>query len=139
MFKWPKKEKSSTQSEPEVEVERRQYKRIKKNFILKYFIKEAPNKKYEITQLKNISKGGMCFITTQPYEPSTTLSVELRTPYLADTTYLEGKVLESSEKITNLIFETRVKFESLDKQSEFLLFKLVELFENEKETNDEQN
>ena len=108
--------------------ERRQYERIKKNFILSYFDKENPNRKYELTQLKNISQGGMCFITTQPFEKGKLIGIELRTPYLADTTYLEGEVLQSHEKVKAMLYETRLRFKLLNAQAEFLLTKLIEYF-----------
>ncbi|VAW13039.1 hypothetical protein MNBD_BACTEROID05-679 [hydrothermal vent metagenome] len=108
--------------------ERRVYKRIDKNFILTYYDKADPSRKYELTQLKNISMGGMCFITTQAYVPSSKMGIELKTPYLADTTHLEGNVLASHEKVKNIIYETRIKFDLLSSESEFLLAKLIEFF-----------
>ena len=111
--------------------ERRKYKRISKHFILTYFDKGNPSQKKEITQLKNISMGGICFVTSQRFDSGTQMGVELKTPYLADTTYLEGVVLESHEKVMDLIYETRLKFEFLNPQAEFLLAKLIEFFINE--------
>ena len=108
--------------------ERRKYVRIKKNFILSYSLKKSASIKYDITQLKNISQGGMCFITTQKYERGTQLTIDLRTPYFADVTIFEGAVLESHEKLKNIIYETRIQFEQLSPQSEFLLKKLEEFF-----------
>ncbi len=112
------------QSQPE----RRKYLRIKKNFILSYYTKSEPSVRYKVSQMKNISKGGMCFITSQKYAPETMLIVELRTPYFADITYLEGIVLESHEKIPGIIYETRLRFENLSPQATFLLDKLEEFF-----------
>ena len=57
--------------------ERRQYKRIHKNFILTYYDKDNPDHKYEITQLKNISMGGLCFVTSQGYNADTNLAIVL--------------------------------------------------------------
>jgi c-di-GMP-binding flagellar brake protein YcgR len=108
--------------------ERRQYLRVKKNFIMTYHLASEPAVQYKITQLKNISKGGMCFITAQRYEPSTSLMIELRTPYLADVTLLKGNVLQSHEKLPDIIYETRLKFEDLSPQAELLLDKLEEFF-----------
>ena len=113
------------------EPERRHYKRIKKNFILKYYDLEFPQEKFEVTQLKNISKGGLCMITSKKCEPPMKIGIELNTPYLTDTTYLEGSVLASHEKIKNLIYETRLQFEQLDPEAEFLIEKLSEFFSNE--------
>lgn len=110
--------------------ERRRHKRIKKNFILTYFEVSNPSQKFEITQLKNIGKGGICFITTRPFPASTKIGIELKTPYLSGTTYLEGIALESHEKIKNLLYETRLQFTSVEPQAEFLLNKVIEYFTN---------
>ena len=58
--------------------------------------------------------------------------VEIRTPYIADITRLEGKVLESHEKLKDIIYETRLQFENLTPQNEILLNKLEEFFIKEK-------
>ncbi len=108
--------------------ERRRYERINKSFILSYFDIANPEQKFEITQLKNISLGGMCFITTRAFESSTRLSVELKTPYISGTTYLEGIVLQSHEKMKGTIYETRLEFENLDTEAKVLLEKLMEFF-----------
>lgn len=110
--------------------ERRRHKRIKKNFILTYFDVSNPSQKFEITQLKNIGKGGICFITTRSFASATKIGIELKTPYLSGTTYLEGVVLESHEKIKNLLYETRLQFTSVEPQAEFLLNKVIEFFTN---------
>lgn len=116
--------------ENKMDQERRRSKRIRKHFILSYFEKECPDRRYELTQLKNISHGGMCFITSQKFNSGAKLGIELKTPYVAETTYLEGIVLESHEKVRNMIYETRLKFEFLDPQGEFWVAKLIEFFVN---------
>ena len=118
--------------------ERRRHVRINKNFILTYCQKSSPEKKIEITQLKNISLGGMCFITTHKFEPSTLLQIELKTPYITDTTLLEGNVLESREKTKNMIYETRLEFVHINAEAQYLLTQLMEYFINgEKKQNTE--
>ncbi len=124
---------SNPSDENKIEMERRREKRIKKHFLLTYFDKNNPSKRFELTQLKNISLGGLCFVTSQPFTPSTKIGIELKTPYLADATYLEGVVLASHEKVRNLLYETRLKFEFLDPKAEVLLSKLIEYFVNEHE------
>ena len=111
--------------------ERRQYERINKSFILSYYDQAIPDHKFEITQLKNISFGGICFITSQCYESSTKLGVELKTPYLAGTTHLEGVVLGSNEKMKGAIYETRLQFGPLEAEAKVLLGKLIKLFTEE--------
>ncbi|MBN1870083.1 MAG: PilZ domain-containing protein [Candidatus Omnitrophica bacterium] len=113
--------------------ERRRHERIKKSFVLSYFDLKSPDHKFEITQLKNISLGGMCFVTTHSFEHGTKLGIELKTPYIAETTYLEGTVLQSHEKMKGTIFETRLQFDPLDTEASVLLEKLMEFFINAKD------
>ena len=113
---------------PSYGVERRKHKRLKKHFILSYFDVTNPEHKFELKQLKNISQGGICFVTTIMFPPGTILGIELKTPYLADVTYLEGVVLESHEKIKGMIYEIRLEFKVISPQAEFVLSKLIEFF-----------
>ena len=108
--------------------DRRQYIRIKKHFILAYYDKEHPEKRFDASQLKNISLGGMCFLTSQYFKPASIVSIELKTPYLTGTVYLEGKVLGCVEKLPKVIYETRLQFDKLSTQAEFVLNKIVEYY-----------
>ena len=117
--------------------ERRIYKRVKKHFILSYFEPNNPSVRHDASQLKNISLGGMCFVTAQPFVPGTHLCVELKTPFVAELTHLEGAVLGSNEKLRNIIYETRLKFENLTPQAEFVISKLIHYFEKETGENNE--
>jgi c-di-GMP-binding flagellar brake protein YcgR len=110
--------------------ERRKYKRIKKNFILTYFLQDKPSQKHEITQLKNISKGGMCFVSSQQLPLSAVVCVELQTPFLTESVRLQGEVLGSHEKVKDMLYETRLQFVGLKPETEYLLSQLLEFFEN---------
>jgi len=113
--------------------ERRKYPRINKAFVISYFDLSNPRQKHEITQLKNISIGGMCFVATHPVDPATKLGIELKTPYLASVTQLEGITLDSREKIKNMVYEVRLEFDSLSEQSKILLDRIIEIFMKEQE------
>ena len=116
--------------------ERRRYMRVAKNFILTYFDKVDPTTKFEVTQLKNISMGGACFVTTREFPKGTEIGIELKTPYITDTTYLEGVVHESHPKVKGMLYETRLEFGNLDTQAEFLMAKLIKFFTDEDNTNE---
>ena len=113
--------------------ERRQYIRIEKHFILTYYDMIHPDDKYEASQLKNISLGGMCLITGKPFASGTRLAIELKTPFLLELTHLEGIVMESHERIKDVIYETRMQFDQLSKEAMYLLGKLIEHFEKRDE------
>jgi c-di-GMP-binding flagellar brake protein YcgR len=111
--------------------ERRQYQRIRKHFILTYYDYNHPAVRYDASQLKNLSLGGMCLITSTAFSPSTRLGIELKTPFVSDLTHLEGIVLESREKIKDIIYETRLKFEDMPEATKAVLNKIIIHFEKE--------
>lgn len=111
--------------------ERRQYKRIHKHFLLTYFDLNDPLARSEASQLKNISLGGMCLVTNRKFNVETHLGIELKTPFLSEFIYLEGTVLESKEKIKDIIYETRLRFDEMPPQAKAILKRLIEHFEQE--------
>ncbi len=91
-------------------IERRQFVRIKKNYIIRFFEKNNPSVKFEVSQIENISKGGLCFTSNVFLTIGSNIAIELRTPYIADTIYLEGHLLNSTEKVRGLIYVNHLKF-----------------------------
>ena len=116
------------EKDEQIRRERRRHIRIKRNFIISFYDKHDPSVKHEVSQIKNISLGGTCIITSRYYPPTTKMGVELKTPYLAGTVHFDGTVLDSHEKVSDLLYETRLVFENLRPQAEFVLSKIVEYF-----------
>ena len=116
--------------------ERRQYQRITKHFILTYFDVADPDVKYSASQLKNVSLGGVCLITAQSFPSATRLGIALKTPFLSELTHLEGTVLESHERIKNVIYETRLEFDEISPQSKEVIEELIKHFEKERSRNE---
>ncbi len=104
--------------------ERRQFVRIKKNYIIRFYIKANPSLKFEMSQIENISKGGICFTSTMAITPGDVLSIELRTPYVVGTIFLEGKVLSSKEVVKGLVYANRLKFDNLNPDAMVILDKI---------------
>ncbi|MFP4472708.1 MAG: PilZ domain-containing protein [Candidatus Omnitrophota bacterium] len=117
--------------------ERRQHKRIEKHFILKYHDLNQPDVTYSASQLRNISLGGICFVTERPFPPGTRMGIELKTPFCSQLTELTGTVLESQEKIPGIIFLTRFQFDQVNPQTEEILKQAIEFFEHESEHHDD--
>ena len=119
------------------ESERRRYKRIRKHFILTYYDLADPGARFDASQLKNISLGGMCLVTSKSFETLRTLAIELRTPLISELVHFEGVVLESKEKIKGIIYETRLEFQNLSPQAKFVLGKIINHFEREESSDHE--
>ncbi len=103
---------------------RRKHVRIYRNYILSYHLKGKGNVKYEMSQVNNISKGGINFTVTAPFEVGSELVIELKTPFLNDHVVLEGAVLDSREKIQGLLYEVRVQFHDLSPEAQEVLAKI---------------
>ncbi len=104
--------------------DRRRHVRVYHNYILSYHLKGKGNIKYEMSQVNNISKGGINFIITAPFEPGSELVIELKTPFLNDKVTLEGVVLDSKEKIPGILYEARVQLHDLSAEAQDVLDKI---------------
>ena len=93
--------------------DRRQYVRIYRNFILSYHEKGKSDVQYDISQVNNISKGGISFVATRSFDKGVVIAIDLKTPFLADFIHIEGVVLDSKEKIPHMIYEIRLQFDNL--------------------------
>jgi len=96
--------------------ERRQHTRIYRNFILSYHEKGKSILKHDVSQVNNVSQGGINFVSTHPLKQGAVVLLELNTPFIADPIHLEGVVLQSKEKIPEMIYEIRVQFNDVSEQ-----------------------
>ncbi len=104
--------------------ERRKYLRIYRNFIMSYHEKGKSLTKHNVTQVNNVSKGGLNFSSTHPLKQGVVVMIDLKAPFIADPIRLEGVVLECREKIPELIYEIRLQFQETQEQVLTLLEKI---------------
>lgn len=104
--------------------ERRQTVRIKKHFILRFFLKNEPTKALEISQVEDISKGGICFTSTINFKKGDILGIELRTPYISDAINLEGTIVAIHDKIKGMIYQNHLQFQNITPAASAILEKI---------------
>ena len=104
--------------------ERRQHTRIERNFILSYCEGGKSDLKHDISQINNVSRGGISFISTYPSKKGTSVVLNLQTSFNVDPASLEGVVLESRKKIPEMIYEIRVQFSNIPDQVLHVLEKI---------------
>ncbi len=97
--------------------ERRKYLRIYRNFILSYHEIGKSIIKHNVSQVNNVSKGGLSFTSTYPLKEGVVVMIDLKTPFVADSIRLEGVVLECKEKIPEIIYEIRLQFQEIPAQA----------------------
>jgi PilZ domain len=93
--------------------ERRKHLRIYRNYIMTYHEKGRSLIKKHVSQVNNVSKGGMSFSSTHPLKHGLNVIIDLKTPFIADPIRLEGVVLECKEKVADMIYEVRVQFQGI--------------------------
>lgn len=93
--------------------EKRKYPRANVNLVINYRIQEFPDT-YDLSQTKNISQGGVLITTSKLFEKGDHLKMNLRVPLIPKKVELSGEVVSSREVVRDLIYETRVKFSSLN-------------------------
>ena len=103
--------------------DRRKYPRIYRNFIINCRVKETQTI-HEICQIHDISQGGACFASTIPFKTGSILTIELHTPFLNNTVMLDGLVINSVDKIKNVIFSIHLQWVNLSEQAESILAKI---------------
>ena len=104
--------------------ERRKHLRIYRNFIMSYHEKGKSMIKHNVSQVNNVSKGGLGFASTHPLKQGAVVTIDLKAPFIADPIRLEGVVLECKEKIPELIYEVRLQFQEISQQASAALEKI---------------
>lgn len=107
--------------------ERRSHERIKRQFVVNYKVRGKEGK-YDVSQIKDISEGGLFFTTSTDFLKDTILEVELKTPVSALGINLLVKVIESKQVVKGLIYNTRVNIIEIDDSSKVLLKQTVDFF-----------
>ncbi|MCM8757516.1 MAG: PilZ domain-containing protein [Candidatus Omnitrophica bacterium] len=107
--------------------ERRKYSRILANFIVSYR-KLEDSKILDTSQTKNISLGGVLLTTNSEFPKGTKLSLKLRLPNHPKPIELIGEVVDSKEKVKNLIYDTRIQFISLNEEQTKIMEELISYY-----------
>jgi len=106
--------------------DRRTSLRFAKNYNLFYHFKDSSNSKSDVTIIKDISKGGVCFTTSKPIDVGSQLVFEIAVSYIApQKLILEGIVVVSKEITPGLVYEIRAKFNPVDEKTS-QLFDMIE-------------
>jgi hypothetical protein len=99
----------------EVVVERRRHPRINGRFVVSYLTREN-GRRFDISQAKNISLGGMLFTSCEKFVENTSITLKIRLPFFSSLIISTGRVLESREVIKDLVYDTRLQFLDMDAQ-----------------------
>ncbi|MDP8266740.1 MAG: PilZ domain-containing protein [Candidatus Aceula meridiana] len=108
--------------------ERRKHLRVSKHFIVTYYDANIADAQHNVSQLKDISQGGVCFSSCAGFPKNSLLQILIKTPYLAETLSIKGIVVDCAEKIPEVIYEIHVQLEGLTPETELILKKIEKNF-----------
>jgi hypothetical protein len=92
--------------------EKRKYKRLEANYVISYCI-EGISGNYNVSQMKNVGRGGAVFTTNREFAKGAGLIIIVRFPFLPQKVKIKAKIV-SSEEISSNLYNTRVKFSKDD-------------------------
>lgn len=96
-----------------IRFDRRKYPRIGRTFIVSYREISSAGLKFDVSQTKNISEGGLLFTTNRKFPKGVILELKIRLPQFSDFVTLNVQVVDSGDVGGGLIADTRVKFISV--------------------------
>ncbi|MEK6733136.1 MAG: PilZ domain-containing protein [Candidatus Omnitrophota bacterium] len=109
-----------------IKLERRKFKRISKNYVISYTPVKSEKLKFDISQTRNLSEGGLLFTADRMFQKGVVLKLKLRLPQFSDYVVLKVQVIDSIELAENLMYETRVKFMEVDQKVKEVIRKRVD-------------
>ncbi|MFA5356035.1 MAG: PilZ domain-containing protein [Candidatus Omnitrophota bacterium] len=107
--------------------ERREHPRVNACFSVSYRIIEETEYP-SFSQAKNISLGGILLTTNRKLEEGTNIALEIRLPFDPDPIMITGRVLESREISRDLIYDTRINFQSIDEKHKGILKESIDYY-----------
>ena len=99
-----------------IKFERRIFKRVNGTYVVSYAPIKGEEIKFDVSQTRNLSEGGLLFIADRRFEKQTILKIKLRLPEFSDYVIVKGHVLGSEQIAKGLIYETRVQFIEMDQK-----------------------
>jgi len=110
----------------DIKFEKRKFKRINGNYIVSYAPIKGEDLKFDISQTKNLSEGGLLFISDRKFEKDIVLKIKLRLPEFSDYVIVKARVVDSMQRAKGIMCETRVIFVDIDKNVREAIRRLVE-------------
>jgi len=105
------------ESQPDdIKFERRKFKRINRKFIISYSHIKSEKVKFDISQTKNLSEGGLLFGSDRKFDKGIMLKIKLRLPEFSDYVIVNAQVIDSIQLGKSDIYETRARFVQADQR-----------------------
>ena len=106
--------------------EHRKFKRIDGTYIVSYAPIKGDELKFDVSQTRNVSEGGLLFISDRKFEKDTVLKIKLRLPELPDYAIVQAQVIDSVKMAKGMMYGTRARFINVEQKVKDAIKRLVE-------------
>ena len=98
--------------------EKRRNVRFKKQYTAIFSLKDNPQKTFDVSGLRDISKGGLKFLSFEKYEVGTVIIFQIKFPFAYPrVTSIEGKVISvTMASVGQTIYQTSIRFINITPQ-----------------------
>lgn len=108
-----------------IHIERRKFKRIKGTFIVSYAPIKGEEVKFDVSQTRDLSEGGLMFVSGRKFEKDIILKIKLRLPEFLDYVIVKARVVGAKQLAKGPMYETRAQFIEMDEKIRGAIRKLV--------------
>lgn len=106
--------------------ERREFKRISGSYVVSYSHLEGDELKFDVSQTKNLSEGGLLFIADREFKKDTILKIKLRLPEFSDYVIVNVQVIASHKLSKGVMYGVRGKFVDVEQRIKDSIKRLAE-------------
>ena len=106
--------------------ERRRFKRIDGNYVVSYAYLEGEGLKFDVSQTKNLSEGGLLFIADRAFERDSILKIKLRLPEFSDYVIVKVKVITSHKLTKGMMYGVSARFIEVEQNVKDAIKRLAE-------------
>lgn len=110
----------------DIRFEQRKFKRVSKSYIVSYGLVKGEDLKFDVSQTKNLSEGGLLFMSDRKFEKGAILKIKLRLPEFSDYVIVRTQVIESKQLVKGIMYETRARFTEVEQKVREAIRKLVD-------------
>ena len=96
--------------------EKRVFPRVFGHSVVQYTTLGGEQQHSDMSQLKNISAGGMLFVTGEDFASGQQLALRIRLPNAIEPVCAQGDVVCSEKVVTNLVYKTHVSFSHVNER-----------------------
>ena len=110
--------------------DRRQFPRVRWNFVMRFRIKEYENINWEISSVEDVSEGGCLFFSPLPFQKGQMLDIQIHLPRLQGFMFFNGEVVRVNSQKTGQFekYAVAVKFTFIEEEHRKKFLETIDFF-----------